>query len=181
MKHVARNRKAYMEQNTKDKEKDRATGKDITCLKYHPWWASNWYESNLNLLLAEKKAMSERFPGFELRKINNDLVWVGTVKLKGCNAKTYQIVIMYPSDYPNKLPKAFVIHPEIKGSRHRNPNGSLDFPLDYSNFDKITAVQTVVMVATWLYCYEYHAKHCPSGLSCSKDPCRFWPGHEAPH
>ena len=171
-----------MEQNIKDKEKNRAIREDVTCLKYHLWWSSNWYDSNPGRLLAEKKAMSVRFPSFELRKINNNLVWSGTVKLKSPNAKTYKIAILYPSDYPHKPLEVFVIQPEIKGSKHRNPNGSLDlmYPEDFTCSDKITAVQTVAMTATWLWCYEYHAKHCPNGINCTKTPCSHWPGNSLP-
>ena len=28
------------------------------------------------------------------------------------------------------------------------------------------------MTSTWLWCYEYHQKHC----GCSKIPCDSWPG-----
>jgi ubiquitin-protein ligase len=182
MKYVARDRKTYIEQDTKDREKDRAIREDVTCLKYHLWCASNWYDSNIGRLVAEQKAMSERFPGFELRKIGNDLAWLGTVKPKGLNGKAYQIAIQYPLDYPYNPPMAFVIEPELKNSIHMYSNGSLClmFPGDHTYTEKTTAVQAVAMATTWLWCYEYHAKHCPNGINCIKTPCSHWPGESLP-
>ena len=163
---------------TKDKGKDRVTGKDVTCLKSHRWYLSNWYNSNPKQLLAEKKDMNDRFPDFEMRKIGNELAWIGTVKPKVHNTKAYKIAIIYPKDYPNHPLVTFVIQPNIKGSMHRNPDGSLDlmYPEGFTCSEKMTAVQTVVMTVQWLYCWEYHAEHCPNGINCTKIPCPYWPG-----
>jgi hypothetical protein len=172
-----------VQQDASGRTRDRVTGEDTTRLKPNRWYFSQWYDSNPGRLLAEKKAMSVRFPSFELRKINNGLAWSGTVKPKGPNAKTYQIVIQYPSDYPYKPPQAFVIRPHVKSLKHKYSDDSLClmYPGDNTYTDKTTAVQAVAMVATWLWCYEDHAKRCPRGINCTKDPCPYWPGPEAPH
>ena len=102
---------------------------------------------------------------------------------KGTNSRTYRVVIEYPSNYPYKPPEAFVIQPEVKSLKHKYSNGSLClmYPGDNTYTDKTTAVQTIAMVATWLFCYEYHTKYCPNGINCTKNPCPYWPGTEAPH
>ena len=137
-----------------------------------------WYESDSARLLIEKMAMDERFPSFILRKLNDGrLAWVGTLTTN--NDNMYQILVVYPSNFPYAPPEVYPIEPAIqvldpRGHRmlkHQYADGHLClyYPADRSFGDKSTAATVVAVAAAWFFCYEQWL--------CSGK--REWPGVEA--
>jgi hypothetical protein len=140
-------------------------------------WHSSWYESNPARLLLEKQAMATRFPKFTLRKLDDGrLAWLGTVETN--RSSRYEIVVVYPHNFPREVPLVFPIEPPIKvwdekqfRQRHQYPDGHLClyYPSDRSFDSNATAATVVAVAAAWFFAYE-------SWLESGK---RHWPGPEA--
>ncbi|MGA2435416.1 MAG: hypothetical protein ABSG25_09025 [Bryobacteraceae bacterium] len=155
---------------------DRNSGQPVTTLKPQRWYA--WFNSNPARLVDEKESMQVRFGGFRLYSLPVGLAWDGWLRPKQ-STKNYRVSVVYPDDFPYHPPKVFVIDPKISVSKHQYGDGSLClmYPGDGTWQTNTTAVQAVAMAAAWLFCYEYHARHC----GCDITPCDFWPGTEAAH
>jgi len=148
------------------------TGKPTTRLKPQRW--SAWYEDNPGRILSEKQAMSKRFPHFQLVKTAEGLTWTGYLYPKGIGS--YRIALSYPSDYPYSPPKVWIIEPKINAPKHQFSDGHLCLmePSDGTWQTNTTAVTILAMATAWLWCNEYHQRHC----GCSEIPCSKWPGNE---
>lgn len=157
---------------------DTQTGVGVTTLKPQRWYS--WFESNPRRLINEQEAMRERYPAFRLHTLPSGITWVGWVRPQDTSFN-YRISIVYPDDFPSRPPKVFSIDPQVSAPKHQYGDGSmcLMYPGDGSWRTNTTAVQIVAMASTWLFCNEYHDKHCP--IRCSTVPCKYWPGTEAPH
>ena len=151
----------------------------VTTLKPQRWYS--WFDSNPRRLMNEQEAMKARCPGFSLRKLpSNGLAWVGWVRPQGTSTR-FKISIEYPDDFPYSPPKVHSIEPKVLAPKHQYGDRSLClmYPGDGSWRTSTTAVQIVAMASAWLFCNEYHDRHCPT--RCSDIPCRYWPGTEASH
>jgi len=151
-------------------------GKPVTQLKAQTWYG--WQSSNPGRLIQEKQAMNHRFPGFQLYNLQNGLTWIGYLSPKSSGSRSYKIAVVYPNDFPYSEPKVYTLSPKIRSPKHQYTDGSLClmYPGDGTWNTNTTAVQIVAMTAAWLFCYEYHEKHCPT--RCSEVPCKYWPGAE---
>jgi len=157
---------------------DRNSGQPVTELKPQRWYS--WFRSNPRRLVDEKEAMRNRFPDFQLHQLPAGMTWVGWLRPRNVST-SYKISIVYPDDFPSHAPKVFPIEPTVSAPKHQYGDGSLClmYPGDGSWRTNTTAVQIVTMAAAWLFCYEYHERHCPT--RCKTVPCKYWPGAEAPH
>lgn len=138
---------------------------------------STWYESNPARLLLEKQAMSTRFPGFVMRKMNDGrLAWLGSLETN--SGSQYEVVVLYPHDFPREVPLVYPIDPPINvwdekqfRQRHQYPDGHLClyYPSDRTFDNSATAATVIAVAAAWLFAYE-------SWIQSGKT---FWPGPEA--
>lgn len=148
------------------------TGEPVTRLKENRWFS--WHHDNYKRLVAEKNAMSKRFPDFMLTETSQGLTWTGYLRP---NSTYYRIALIYPDNYPYSPPKVWIIDPKINAPKHQFPDGHLCLlhPSDGTWQTNTTAATIAAMASTWLWCYEYHEKCC----GCSNVPCGHWPGTEA--
>lgn len=71
--------------------------------------AAQWYETNPTLLQAEKDAMAECFPGFELGKLDDGrLYWMGELvpgiyEAKFGRKKSYYVMAVYQNNHPQQV------------------------------------------------------------------------------
>jgi len=149
------------------------TGEPATRLKPQRWFS--WFNDNPGRLLQEKQAMSMRFPNLYLAETSNGLTWTGYLHPEGI--RSYRISLIYSSDFPYSPPKVWIIDPKVTSPKHQFGDGHLCLmhPSDGTWQTNTTAVTLIAMTATWLWCYEYHQRHC----GCSQVPCKHWPGKEA--
>ena len=139
-------------------------------------WDSYWYETVPARLVLEKQAMSTRFPGFVLRKLDDGrLAWLGTLETNRDNQ--YEVAVVYPYNFPREVPLVFPIDPPIKvwderqfRQRHQYPDGHLClyYPSDRSFDNSATAATVIAVAAAWFFAYE-------SWLESGKT---VWPGPE---
>lgn len=137
-------------------------------------WSSGWWQDNPGRLVKEKRVMRQRFPDFEIRELDDNLAWKGT--LTSNNYNDYEVAIKYPPRYPNpsKAPKAFIVDPRIEhtDTKHMWPDGHLCLfkPSDRDNRSwekKSTAATVVSWTAAWIFAYERYQE------------TGNWPGPEA--
>lgn len=134
--------------------------------KRHRWHAA-WYEGHPGRLVLEKKAMNLKFPQFVLKRMGDQLAWVG--KLHTNRGNIYEVAIVYPDDFPSSHPRAYVVYPSVEDSKHQYHDGALClfYPGDRSYAPEQTTAATVVAwTATWLFCYEEYER------------TGSWPGRE---
>lgn len=139
--------------------------------------ATHWYEYDPVRLVIEQKAMQARYPKFVLRKLDDGrLAWMGA--LTSNTNKCYQIVVIYPHNFPNRPPDVYPIDPVIEvvdvgGTRYKHQYADghlcLYYPDDRTFGDSSTAATVVTVAAAWFFAYE-------SWLRSGK---REWPGIEA--
>ena len=82
-----------------------------------------WYDSVPSLFEAEKAAMKEFFPNFELGKFENGhLYWIGELnpgiyETKFGVKKTYTVMVVYNNNYPEQLMglpvKVYPVFPDV--------------------------------------------------------------------
>ena len=121
-----------------------------------------WYELNSARLVLEKKAMETRFPGFQLVRDANQLVWLGTLESNWGNR--YEIALYYPDNFPNEPPKVYPINPAVTvwkdeqagRLKHQYNDGHLclHFPSDRSFVPNTTAATVIAVAAAWFFAYE---------------------------
>ncbi|MCC7446742.1 MAG: hypothetical protein IT324_04960 [Anaerolineae bacterium] len=127
------------------------------------WWGSRQNVSSR--LRLEYEAMRATF-GDTFRLVTPKmgwelLHWVGTVEinLHGVPQRDHTMKIMYPNDYPNHPPEAYVLSPKIYSQKHQFEDGQLCLfnPKDGANYGWNPASSTAVTVAgwaiQWLYAY----------------------------
>ena len=125
------------------------------------WWGTrNNVSPRLRL---EVEAMRAAFgTTFRLNVPKWDpLFWEGIVEvnLRGIPQRDHTIKIMYPHEYPNRPPEAYVLDPRIYSEKHQFEDGQLCLfnPKDGTNYGWNPARSTSVTVAgwaiQWLYAY----------------------------
>jgi len=121
-----------------------------------------WYEKDPTRLTIEKRAMVTRFPGFELRKLDDDrLVWLGNLTTN--SGEQYKIAVIYPDNFPNASPKVYPIEPtieviDVEGNslRYQYPDGSLCLHYPGCTLETNATAATVVgITAAWFFSYEH--------------------------
>ena len=149
------------------------TGKPTTRLKPQRWYSG--LEDNPGRLLLERKAMNERFPNFQLIETTKGLCWTGYLRPQG--TKSYRVALYYSSNFPYSSPEVWIIEPKIEAPKHQLSDGHLCLMKsgDQTWQTNSTAATIMGITSTWLWCYEYHQRHC----GCSSVPCSQWPGKEA--
>lgn len=142
-------------------------------------WFAAWYELDPNRLRVERETMKEKFPSFSLSRLKDGrLAWNGALTTN--RGRRYEIMLVYPVQFPYKPPIVYPIEPEVYAFeadgtkyKHQYPDGHLClyFPGD-RDFDVRTTAATVVAVsAAWFFAYECWLE---SGR-------RDWPGSEIDH
>lgn len=113
-----------------------------------------WYEKRPERLQAEAMAVQTRFPGFTFRCLRHgDLTLVG--KMRTVSGASYQVVLIYPPDYPLTSPKVYPI-PRLSGP-HQFQDGSMCLfrPDDRFWQSNSTAVTVLAAAALWLSVREH--------------------------
>jgi hypothetical protein len=130
-----------------------------------------WYETREGRarVLVEKRAMSTRFPEFQLVRINSasltqkDLLgWQGPLTTPRGNQ--YIVHVIYPPAFPNEPPRVYPFRPRIElvdkdGVRlvhqYRDGRMCLFDPNDRTFTTDATAATLTAVAAAWLFCYEH--------------------------
>jgi hypothetical protein len=133
------------------------TGERVATIKPNIWYApaKQWYQVKPRLLGRERRAVTSMYPGMEMGKTSKgSIFWAGTLTTASGNA--YDVRIQYPSNFPYIPPRAYVVRPKIKESRHIYKDGHLCmFHKDDKVWQNETTAATVVSwTALWLHCYE---------------------------
>lgn len=108
----------------------------------------------------ERKAMRQAFPEATLLRVDSDgtLGWrVGIV----IDETVYDVVMIYPENYPYRILDIYVIGPELDSNQtpHMHPDGSLSLSSTREWKPSYTAVRGVLLAAKWLEGKErYQAK-----------------------
>lgn len=132
-------------------------GTAVTTLKPNIWYArpKQWYRVKPNMLRREQQAMGRFYSSMKLASTaQGDLFWQGPVTT--WSRSDYQVRIQYPSSFPYRPPKAYVVSPKIEKSRHIYEDGHLClFHRDDKTWEPGTTAATVMSwVSLWLHCYE---------------------------
>ncbi len=81
------------------------------------------------------------------------LFWVGAVEinLRGLKHRQHTLKIVYPREYPNRPPEAFVLSPTIYSPKHQFEDGQLCLfnPKDGTTYGWNPSTSTAVTVAGW--------------------------------
>lgn len=88
-----------------------------------------WYKKYEHLYLNEKNQVMRQYPKLNYYIENKKIIISGELDIKDKNNivwDTFKILIVFPDDYPNSLPKTFEINRKIPRypSRHINYDGS---------------------------------------------------------
>ena len=132
-------------------------GKPVATIKENIWYArpKQWHLVKPQILRREQQAMRRFYPNMQMGASKDaDLFWQGPVTT--WVNKEYEIQIRYPPYFPYAPPKAYVIKPKIKKSRHIYEDGHLClFHKDDKTWQPETTAATVMSwVSLWLHCYE---------------------------
>lgn len=133
---------------------------------------ATWFEQDPARLKDEHDTMQSRFPNFKLYRNGNTLYWLGTLRPTG--RTVYELMVMYPDNYPYSPPEATPTRPAITRSKHMYSNGKLCLFYPSDSADRTigataTAATVVARSAAWFFAYEAWVA---SGY-------RVWPGPEA--
>jgi len=126
------------------------------------WWGTRSAVSQR--LQLEVEAMRAAFGHtFELKVPSrwDPLVWQGMVhiNLQSIPRHEHVLKIVYPHEYPNRPPEAYIVEPRIYSEKHQFEDGQLCLfnPKDGTNYGWNPARSTAVTVAgwaiQWLYAY----------------------------
>lgn len=81
------------------------------------------------------------------------LYWEGDVEvnMRGLKQREHTLRIVYPAEYPNRPPEAYVIQPDIYSEKHQFEDGQLCLfnPRDGVTYGWNPATSTVVTVTSW--------------------------------
>jgi ubiquitin-protein ligase len=125
------------------------------------WWGSRQNVSSR--LRLEVEAMRAAF-GDTFRLVvptRGPVYWLGAVEinLRGVSQRDHVVKILYPAEYPNRPPEAYVLKPYIYSEKHQFEDGQLCLfnPKDGSSYGWNPSSSTAVTVAgwgiQWLYAY----------------------------
>ena len=132
-------------------------GERVATIKPNIWYAAakQWHEIKPRLLSRERQAVTSMYPGMTIgRTSKGSIFWTGTLTTSTGNS--YDVRIQYPPNFPYIPPRAYVVNPKIKESRHIYKDGHLCL---FHKDDKVwqnqtTAATMVSWTALWLHCYE---------------------------
>lgn len=109
--------------------------------------------------------MKKRFPQFRpIRLQDGRIGYVGIIRTMSWNQ--YEIIIVYPNNYPHEAPKVYSISPPIS-TKHQFKDGSLCFHLSHEWSPSFTVCVIVGWTSHWLHAYENYLR------------TGNWPGREA--
>lgn len=79
---------------------------------------AQWYEKDPGLLMAEKAAMNNAFPGFTLDKLDDGrLAWVGSLNIGILGDNEWHIMAVYNNNHPQQVMgssvRVYLIQPDI--------------------------------------------------------------------
>lgn len=120
--------------------------------------AKLWWGTRKNVsprLRLEVELMQASFGNtFRLEFKNpNILFWIGVadINLYGLQERQHTIKILYPPEYPNRPPEAYVLSPDIYSPKHQFEDGQLCLfnPKDGVAYGWNPATSTAVTVAGW--------------------------------
>ncbi len=127
---------------------------------------AEWWGTRRNVsprLRLEVEAMRATFgKTFKLIVPDDDLLyWRGTVEVNLARLRQpeHDLKIVYPRNYPNRPPEAYVLKPRVYSEKHQFEDGQLCLfnPKDGENYGWNPARSTVVTVTAWaiqwLYAY----------------------------
>jgi ubiquitin-protein ligase len=87
------------------------------------------------------------------------LYWQGTVdvNMRGLKRRDHILKIMYPADYPNRPPEAYIVEPYIYSEKHQFEDGQLCLfnPKDGITYGWNPATSTAVTVSGWAIQWVY--------------------------
>ena len=132
-------------------------GTAVATIKENIWYArpKQWYRIKPNMLRREQQAMGRFYSSMKLASTTQeDLFWQGPVTT--WSGEEYKVRLQYPSSFPYRPPKAYVVSPKIEKSRHIYEDGHLClFHKDDKSWEPGTTAATVMSwVSLWLHCYE---------------------------
>lgn len=121
--------------------------------------AKNWWGTRRTvspLLHREVEMMQYAFGDtFHLseQKRPQQLYWIGTIEinLKGLKHRDHVLKIVYPQEYPNRPPEAYIVSPEVYSPKHQFEDGQLCLfnPKDGITYGWNPSSSTAVTVAGW--------------------------------
>lgn len=129
--------------------------------------AKHWWGSRKNVsprLRLELELMQAAFgETFKLEwKPPSTLFWVGDVdiNLVGLPQRRHSLRILYPPEYPNRPPEAYVLSPRIYSQKHQFEDGQLCLfnPKDGIAYGWNPSTSTAVTVTGWAieWIYSYY-------------------------
>lgn len=79
---------------------------------------AQWYEKDPSLLMAEKAAMNQAFPGFTLDKLDDGrLAWVGSLNIGILGDNEWHIMAVYNNNHPQQVMgssvRVYLVEPDI--------------------------------------------------------------------
>lgn len=120
--------------------------------------AKQWWGTRRNVsprLRLEVELMQAAFGDtFRIEtQTQNLLFWIGTIEinLKGLAQRDHILKILYPAEYPNRPPEAYVLSPTIYSPKHQFEDGQLCLfnPKDGVTYGWNPSTSTAVTVAGW--------------------------------
>ena len=109
-----------------------------------------WFHEQKNRLVVEKRAIEQSFPQFKFYISGDTLFTIGQLRTR--SGITYQIKIIYPTDYPHSCPKVICEWPTVTDAPHII-DGSLC--IHYQEWKSNYTIATVIgWTAHWLHSYE---------------------------
>jgi ubiquitin-protein ligase len=124
------------------------------------WWGTRQAVSQR--LRLEVEAMRAAFEdNFRLVVKTGAIYWLGAVEvnLKDIPQREHTLKILYPGDYPQRPPEAYVVKPKIYSEKHQFEDGQLCLfnPKDGTGYgwnpSRSTAVTVAAWGVQWLYAY----------------------------
>jgi len=113
-----------------------------------------WYDDKKRLLL-EKSAI-EKFNGFRFIKKGSQLGAVGKITTK--KGDVYDIKILFPDNYPNKVPNVYCMSPSLRDSPHQLSNNKLCYCYEYEWHSNYTVAVAIGWAAKWFDAYDHWKK-----------------------
>jgi ubiquitin-protein ligase len=141
------------------------------------WWGSR--QQVAPRLRVEVEAMRAAFQDtFKLvvPQLGGPIYWLGTIEINMVSAymkqREHVLKILYPDDFPNRPPEAYVVRPKLYSEKHQFEDGQLCLfnPKDGTSYGWNPTKGTAVTVAAWGIQWIYaHYTWKATGV---------WPGEE---
>jgi ubiquitin-protein ligase len=120
------------------------------------WWGTR--QQVAPRLRVEVEAMRAAFQDtFKLvvPQIGGAIYWLGTIEVNLLSAHVHQrehvLKILYPEDFPNRPPEAYIVKPKVYSEKHQFEDGQLCLfnPKDGTGYGWNPTKGTAVTVAAW--------------------------------